>query len=108
MKIEEIEVELKPHKGMVQTAVGVVEHVLPQSVIFVNGKWAGYVGDEPGSHISIILTGLPDAVLQEIKRKVDELRGHASSAITQAKEVRESAVTAEDVAKEVKLSEVGL
>jgi hypothetical protein len=95
--LSDLHVELKPHIGQQRTEVGMVDVTLPQSVIFVNGVWAGYVADEPGSHISIIVK-VPDSTLAEIKQKVDAIRGSASQAITQIKTVQQSAnIKASDV-----------
>lgn len=107
MKIEDIKVELKPHIGETITEAGSIEVELPQKVIFVNDVWAGYVGNAPGSQISIILKSLPDNMLAEIKRKVDELRGDVSRGISQAKTVDEpEAVAAKPTQNS--LDEVGL
>lgn len=108
MKIEEITVELKPHLGEVDTAAGLVEVKLPQKVVFVNGVWAGYVSDVPGSHISIILKNLPEPMLAEIKRQVDEIRGSVASKITQSKRLEESIVPPATATPSNSLDEVGL
>jgi hypothetical protein len=105
LKIEDIKVELKPHVGVTETAAGSIEVELPQKVIFVNDVWAGYVGDEPGAHISIILMSLPDIMLAEIKRQVDEIRGNVSRSISQAKVVDDPEVVE---SKSTSLDEVGL
>jgi hypothetical protein len=82
---------------------------LPQKVIFINDVWAGYVGNDPRAHISIILTDLPEAVLAEVKRQVDELRGSETSKIVQSKRVEDSVVpTAETKPATNSLDEVGL
>lgn len=87
---EKLHVELKPHIGVVGTDVGSREIRLPQSIVFVNGVYAGYVGDKPGSHISIILTNVLPEDLAEIKRQVDALRESESSKISQARTVEQS------------------
>lgn len=92
MEIKDVKVELKRHRGTQNTKVGKVKVDLPQQVIFVNGKWAGYAPDAPGSHISIILPNLPEAMLAHIKSEVDRLRGTKSPAIVQAKQMEESDV----------------
>jgi hypothetical protein len=98
MKIEDIEVTLEPHTGEQWTPAGWVTVTLPQSHVLVNGVRSGYVGDEPGSHISIIVSSYPPAMVEEIKRQVDKKRGNVSKTISVAKEVKESAaVTAKDV-----------
>lgn len=109
MKIEDIKVELRPHRGEVSTKAGTVEVELPQKVVFVNDVWAGYVGNEPGSHISIILKSLPDPMLAEIKRQVDHIRGSDTSKITQAKSLEQSIVPpAAPVAPSNPLDDLGL
>ena len=103
--MDDIKVELKRHRGTVDTDIGPTEVDLPQSVVMVNGIWAGYIGDAPGSHISMILTNLMPDQLAEIKRQVDEIRGNESIKISQAKTVEESArVKASDVS----LSDISL
>lgn len=91
---EKLKVELKPHIGIVGTDVGVREVRLPQSIVFVNDVYAGYVGDEPGSHISIILSKILPEDLAEIKRQVDEIRQSESSLISQARTVEQTAADA--------------
>jgi len=90
---EDVEVELKPHKGFQMTAIGQVEVTLPQKVVFINGKWAGYVGDEPGARINLIVEGLPQELVDVIKAKVDALKaGIPSVAITQVKTIQQNDV----------------
>jgi len=107
LKIEDIEVELVQHKGLTTGPLGQIEIDLPQKVVMVNGVWAGYVGDAPGSHVSLIITQLSDAVLAEIKRQVDEIRGVESSKIAMAKTIEQSVVKADD-SKTSPLSDSGL
>lgn len=90
MKPSEITVELKPHIGLQPTDAGPIEVKLPQSVIFVNDVWSGYIADAPGSHISLIRK-YPPEVVEVIKQRVDELRGNVSKTVAEAKDVRESA-----------------
>lgn len=108
MKIEEIKVELVPHVGISESLIGKVEVELPQKVVMVNGVWAGYVGNAPGSHISIILTNLPTAVLDEIKRQVDALRESPTSQIAQAKTLEQSIVKTDEKPATSPLSDLGL
>ena len=107
MKLEDIEVTLERHKGVLEGPVP-VEVELPQQVIKVNGVWAGYVNDAPGSPVQIVLSNLPKVVVDEIKRQVDEQRGHASSAVLQAKSLEQSVVKTEETKPANALDEVGL
>jgi hypothetical protein len=97
LDIDQITVELKPHIGNMPTAVGPMQVRLPQSVIFVNGVWAGYVADAPGSHINIIHSDIPAEVLEVVKAKVDQLRGSVSTAISQVKTIEKNDVRLERV-----------
>ena len=98
MKIEDIKVTLEPHVGEQYTPAGPIQVTLPQSHVVVNGVRSGYIADEPGSHISIIVSSYPPEMVEEIKRQVDALRGNVSKTVSVAKSVAESAkITAEDV-----------
>lgn len=89
---EDINVELKPHKGMKLTPYGYVENTLDQDVVFINGVWSGYVGHAPGSPINLLFPDLPKIVLDTVKAKVDELRGNSSASLNLAFELRQSDV----------------
>lgn len=92
---ENINVRLEPHKARRLVFGKWVEVELPQSVIFVNDVWSGYVANKPGSHISLLDSSLPADVVQIIKHKVDEMRGNVSSAVAQAKAIQENQVVVE-------------
>lgn len=103
VEVSELKVELKRHRGVRQTGIGPVTVDLGQSIVVVNGRHAGYVADAPGSHISLISSGLPDEVLAHIKSEVDRLRNQPSSVIVQAAEVEESNVQVSQVDDEESL-----
>lgn len=97
MKTEDFKVELRPHRGIQQTAYGPREVELPQSVVFVNGVWAGYVATEPGSQINLIGSGIPEDVVTFVKAEVDRLRGNVSANIAQATNIEDNDVKVEVV-----------
>lgn len=108
MKVEDIVVELVPHKGLTDGPVP-VEVELPQSVILVNGVWAGYVGHDPNAPVQIILSNLPSVVVAEVKKQVDEKRKVVSPAVLQAKSLTENIPAKEEAAKPANpLNELGL
>lgn len=73
--LPEIVAELMPHVGVKQTEFGDVPVKFKQSYVLVNGRQCGYIADDPGAPIVFIAINLPDNVLDEIKRQVDEIRG---------------------------------
>lgn len=94
LKVSDIVVTLGPHKGEQwnETLERFVEVTLPQDVVFINGKWSGYVAHKPGAHISLLASDLPADYIAEVQRQVDELRGSASSKIVQVRTVDQNQV----------------
>lgn len=88
--MSELKVELKPHVGLKQTKVGMVKSCLNQSRIFVNGVLSGYVSDEPGSLVRLIVSDLPEEAIKDIKAQVDKLRGNVSSGVHTIPTIAES------------------
>jgi hypothetical protein len=80
--LSDFTVELRPHKGMVRTKIGMQEKTLPQDVVIIHYEedgedkliWAGYVSHNDVAGISLIVKGFTDEQLSEIKEAVDALR----------------------------------
>lgn len=89
---DELEVELRPHKGKVRTPAGEITVRLPQDIIFINGHQSGYVGTDAGSQINLIVGGLPQEALDFVKKKVDELREEATGKVAQITTLAENTV----------------
>lgn len=104
MKIEDLEVSLRPHVGTkyLPDLDKEVEVVLPQQVVFIDGVWAGYVGNEPGSQINIILGGFSPDELVVIKGKVEEKLGWKASRVNSIATLEENNV---EVVKQPVVSE---
>jgi len=73
-------VELRPHKGKKKTQLGLVEVTLPQDVVMIHVPerehpiWSGYVGIGKKAGIALIIKGLAEEQLVEIKKQVDVIR----------------------------------
>lgn len=73
-------IELKPHIGKQQSAIGVVDIEHPQCLVMVEGKMVGlYCGKikEPNKFLSFTVS-LPDKVQAEIAAEVGKLTGGVS------------------------------
>ncbi len=65
---------------------------MPQQVIFIDGKWAGYVGNEPGSQINIIMRGFSTDELLILKKKVEDKLGWKAPRVNSITTIEENNV----------------
>ena len=64
-----VKVELRPHKGVMNSPLGPIEVEHNQYVIMANGLQVGYIGKDPGSPLNFILN-LPESITKAIKNEV--------------------------------------
>lgn len=64
-----VKVELRPHKGVMNSPLGPIEVEHNQYIIMANGLQVGYIGKDAGSPLNFILN-LPESLTKEIKNAV--------------------------------------
>ncbi len=68
-----MQIELRPHVGIMTTAVGLVEVTHDQDILIVDGVHVGYVGHHEGAHIQPIVN-LPQQTWDKIRQEVEVVR----------------------------------
>lgn len=90
-----MQIELRPHVGIMATAVGLVEVTHDQDILVVDGVHVGYVGHHEGAHIQPIVD-LPQQVWDKIRQEVESVRGKATAPATKLTILEDDAATGED------------
>lgn len=89
-----VSVDLKPHIGLMGTAIGVVEVEFQQWMVFAcvdnqPKRLVGYLGYHENAHIQPVVH-LPDSTWHQIKVAAEKAKGGAISEVTQLSELRDS------------------
>ncbi len=75
-----VKVELRPHKGVMNSPLGPIEVEHNQWVIMANGLQVGYIGKDAGSPLNFTLV-LPESTAKEIKTEVFKQLGWISPVV---------------------------
>ena len=90
-----MQIELRPHVGIMTTAVGLVEVTHDQDILIVDGVHVGYVVHHEGAHIQPIVN-LPQQTWDKIRQEVEAVRGKATAPATKLTILEDDAATGED------------
>ena len=85
-----MQVELRPHVGIMSTAVGLVEVTHDQDLLLVDGVHVGYVGHHEGAHIQPI-ANLPEQVWEKVRKEVESVRGKSTAPATKLAVIQDDA-----------------